>query len=1012
MWRLGWFSLALLLGNLHVLPLASALAQPNSASNALALSIIAAWQNSSRAPTPQARAHKIEEALALAVPANPWPFREPARDDLLGQMWGQLGNEYRRVEGAQRSAALERAVAAYQEALKFITPKGGADLAKVYFGLAQVYLDRVPGERSQNIEKAISAFNAAAQIATKASLPSNWGSIQVGLSKAYWHRIEGRRADNLEVSIQAAEAALSVFTSDKAVADWSSAQQALGAAYWARIYGVRADNVDKAISAYEKALTVTTRERSAQAWAGLHDNLGMAYAERSRGTPLENIQRAAAHFESASKVFTREAFPADWAQLNMNFGLLLLDRELDKPAERIEVAIARFNEALTVYTPQAFPERWARVMLNLGIAYASRLSGDRADNIERAIAAYQNALQFYSRASDPVKWASAQNNLGIALRKRIRGERAANLSASIAAHEAAMSVFTSAAFPWLHLRSAQLAGEVAAARHDWSAAREFYRKAMTASQLLFAGGLNRAEAESVSREGGELFAGAAYVAVMLNAPLEALDIIESGRARLLRVALGLDALPIQPGQRARLESMRSEIRELEGRIEYLMGDERLQIIGRLEELRANAQRIIDAAMVAQGDASHSNALALAERLLTKYAVIVIPIVTENGATLLLVRRGAPATSVLPVPIPGLHTGLLNTFLHGADPAGRVGGWLGAYSINHLEASERQRRWQDWLRAVDELQTRLSGLFAAVLADALRANGVQRDSAMLWLPQGALGLLPIAIAGDHAAKTALIDGYTVSSAPSLAAAAAALRRASLPASPASLTAVINPTGDLSFTEPEGAVAISYFDTSQRALLGANDARREVVIASLGKSSHWHFATHGVFSWTDTAQSALLLADGERLTVRDLVDRSDLGHPRLVILSACETGVFDFQRTPDEFIGLPATFLQAGSAGVIGSLWPVDDTSTALIMMKFYDFYLAKNLEPALALRRAQLWLREATRPQIDAFLTELVQSARLSLSQESLLRKSLTGGTANEKPYAHPYYWAAFQFYGS
>ena len=1012
MWWLRWFSLALVLSSLHLMPVSSALSQPNSASNTLALSIISAWQNSSHASTPEARAQKIEEALALAVPANPWPFREPARDDLLGQMWGQLGNEYRRVEGAQRPAALERALAAYQEALKYIAPKGGADLAKVYFGLAQVYLDRVPGERSQNVEKAISAFNAAAQVATKASHPSNWGSIQVGLSKAYWHRIEGRRADNLELSIQAAEAALSVFSREQDVADWSSAQQALGAAYWGRIYGVRADNVDKAISAYEKALAVTTRERSAQAWAGLHDNLGMAYAERSRGTPLTNIQLAATHFESASKVFTREAFPADWAQLNMNFGLLLLDRELDKPSERIEAAIARFNEALTVYTPQAFPERWARVMLNLGIAYAGRLSGDRADNIERAIAAYQNGLQFYGRASDPVKWASAQNNLGMALRKRMRGERAANLAASLAAHEAAMSVFTSAAFPWMHLRSAQLAGEVASARGDWSAAREYYRRAMGASHLLFAGGLNRAEAESVSREGGELFAGAAYVAVKLNAPLEALEIIESGRARLLRVAVGLDALPIQPAQRARLEAMRGETRELEGRIEYFTGEERLQIIRRLEEVRANMQRIIDEASITPGDASRTEARAVAGSLLTKYAAIVVPIVTENGAALLLVRRGANGASVVPVPIPGLHTGSLNSFLHGADASGRVGGWLGAYSINHLEAKERQTRWQDWLRAVDELQSRLSGLFGSVVAEGLMANGVERNSAILWLPQGALGLLPITVAADQAAKTALIDSYTVSTAPSLGAAAAALRRATLPAVPASLTAVINPTGDLNFTEPEGAVAVSYFDKSRRTLLGADGARREAVIAALGKSSHWHFATHGVFSWTDNAQSALLLADGERLTVRDLLDRSDLGHPRLVILSACETGVFDFQRAPDEFIGLPATFLQVGSAGVIGTLWPVDETSTALIMMKFYDFYFAKNLEPALALRRAQLWLREAARPALDAFLSELVRSGRLSSPQETMLRKPLTGGNANEKPYAHPYYWAAFQFYGS
>src|SRR5262245_35619707 len=226
-----WLCLAVLVVGLQHVPLTRvtpAFAQPNAANNALALSIISAWQSSSHPPTPEARAQKIEEALALAVPANPWPFREPTRDDLLGRMWGQLANEYRRVEGANRPAALERALTAYQQALTHI--KGGADLARVHYGLGQVYLDRIPGERAQNIEKAIAAFNAASAIATKASAPSHWGSIQVGLSKAYWHRIEGRRADNLELSIQAAEAALSVFTQDKSTADWSSAQQALGAA--------------------------------------------------------------------------------------------------------------------------------------------------------------------------------------------------------------------------------------------------------------------------------------------------------------------------------------------------------------------------------------------------------------------------------------------------------------------------------------------------------------------------------------------------------------------------------------------------------------------------------------------------------------------------------------------------------------------------------------------------------------------------------------------------------------
>jgi CHAT domain-containing protein len=109
---------------------------------------------------------------------------------------------------------------------------------------------------------------------------------------------------------------------------------------------------------------------------------------------------------------------------------------------------------------------------------------------------------------------------------------------------------------------------------------------------------------------------------------------------------------------------------------------------------------------------------------------------------------------------------------------------------------------------------------------------------------------------------------------------------------------------------------------------------------------------------------------------------------------------------------ASAFQAGAAGVIGTLWPVDDISTALIMMKFYEPYVSKNTQPALALRRAQLWLRDADRRDIDAFLAEMLRLGRLSGEQDLMLRKSLRGASAGKKPYAHPYYWAAFQFYGS
>ena len=56
----------------------------------------------------------------------------------------------------------------------------------------------------------------------------------------------------------------------------------------------------------------------------------------------------------------------------------------------------------------------------------------------------------------------------------------------------------------------------------------------------------------------------------------------------------------------------------------------------------------------------------------------------------------------------------------------------------------------------------------------------------------------------------------------------------------------------------------------------------------------------------------------LSVGRLLDTEGLGRPRLVVLSACETGLFDINRNPDEFIGLPGTFTALGAAGVLGTL----------------------------------------------------------------------------------------------
>ncbi|MGK7881865.1 MAG: CHAT domain-containing protein [Crocosphaera sp.] len=99
--------------------------------------------------------------------------------------------------------------------------------------------------------------------------------------------------------------------------------------------------------------------------------------------------------------------------------------------------------------------------------------------------------------------------------------------------------------------------------------------------------------------------------------------------------------------------------------------------------------------------------------------------------------------------------------------------------------------------------------------------------------------------------------------------------------------------------------------------------------------------------------------------------NLKKSRLVVLSACETGLIDLTSISDEYIGLPAGFLFAGSSSVVSSLWTVSDLSTSLLMMKFYEIILDKTQDISIpvALKMDQNWLRNLTVEEFDNLLIE-------------------------------------------
>ena len=137
---------------------------------------------------------------------------------------------------------------------------------------------------------------------------------------------------------------------------------------------------------------------------------------------------------------------------------------------------------------------------------------------------------------------------------------------------------------------------------------------------------------------------------------------------------------------------------------------------------------------------------------------------------------------------------------------------------------------------------------------------------------------------------------------------------------------------------------------------------------------HLATHGQFA--SKAEDTFLLTWDERINVKNLdqiLRETDNKNQaiELLILSACQTATGD-NRAP---LGLAGVAVRSGAKSTLATLWPVNDQSTAQLILQFYEILKNPQQSKAQAMRQAQL----------------------------TLLKNSA---------YQHPYYWGPFILVGN
>ncbi|MEM9265508.1 MAG: CHAT domain-containing protein, partial [Cyanobacteria bacterium P01_F01_bin.13] len=329
-------------------------------------------------------------------------------------------------------------------------------------------------------------------------------------------------------------------------------------------------------------------------------------------------------------------------------------------------------------------------------------------------------------------------------------------------------------------------------------------------------------------------------------------------------------------------------------------------------------------------------------------------------------------------------------------------WFKAYS-------QAQNNRQGWLQTIEQVTQQLWDCVMAPVVNHLQQHNLQSAT---FIPTGYLSFLPLHAAWTEDSSSLTGRRYAFEEiqftyAPNALSLNAA-RTVAKQTPHNKLLAINEPlpvsANHLPSSSFETAKAVSTFPGKGNfKILQHESSTSAAVLDALPNYSTVHFSCHGSANFQNPLDSGLLMANDEVLGLRDLLDLKLKGL-RLAILSACETGIPGTE-LPDEVISLPTGLLQAGAAGVISSLWSVSDLNTMLLLSRFYDLWRPQNpdttsLDPPEALRQAQFWLRDSTGPELAPYLQTSHPELVAKLEQAK-----------DKRPFAHPFYWAAFTYTG-
>ena len=588
-----------------------------------------------------------------------------------------------------------------------------------------------------------------------------------------------------------------------------------------------------------------------------------------------------------------------------------------------------------------------------------------------------------------------QNNLGIAYYKRIKGEKSHNIEKAIDYFNYALQIRTQQAFPQENAKTLDNLGMLYQYSGQFNSAYNTYESAIATVESLRGEIISGEESKRKQAEQwNRLYRNMVQVCLHLKEETLALEYIERSKTRnLVELILERDRKTIFPSNVVtQLEQLRDEIAQGQYKIQNGTAENPTALAQHLQELRQQKKDLEDKYLPVGSGFSFKEF----QKTLDKNTAVIEWYITSSGLETFIINSDN---------LQRFHSSTSTDNLKALED----------WNNNYLNAYYSNK--DEW---IDNISSSLTQLAKILNIEEILQRIPKNCSHLILIPHRYLHLFPLhalPLSDNSFLSDKFPDGVSYAPSCQLLQQLNLRQRVNFK----SLFAIQNPTEDLDYTDIEVEIISSLF--TEKEILSKKQATQTTLsqaLPQIQQANYLHFSCHGTFNLSSPQDSCLLLAGAVEneeldlnkcLTLGNLFERDfNLNQCRLVVLSACETGLIDFQNTSDEYIGLPSGFLYAGSSSVVSSLWTVNDLSTSFLMIKFIqNLKNIENISVPVALNKAQTWLREATKEDLQEWTSNLQLNNSLQQVQLMVFFKQIE---ANSKPFQSPFYWAAFTAVGN